>query len=521
MIKSLYEYLCGIKGIALILYVQFILCADIYLTAYSDGAKMLLYLFALIVPVAICPLLMRWVSRVSIRQKTVLTQKYERFFFLFLLVSILVFGIYYAAFYPGGFSADSVTQYGQAVTGQYNNWHPVLHTLLGFTLPLAVTGGWIGSVVLFQVLAFAVVTAYAAYTVLRHSSQLYAWLSLLFILLNPATAYISMYPWKDVSFAILTLLAASYALNTCFSNGAWLKKPVHIAAVVAVLALATVIRHNAILFTLPMLIAVLLYLSRKAAVIAAVCFVAVIVLIEGPLYAVLRVEQPGNRQEEMLGVPMSVIAEVAARNPSAMDDDMAAFMYEVAPRETWENNYQIGNFNTAKFSPGTDFDRISEEGAFKVIGYMLRCFVKSPKEAFSALIATTDMVYTVSGDDTSWSCIYPMICYNDYGIVYGGSAAACDTVSFVTERLYSLAKWIFWYLGAMNLLLITAALSKLWFRRKSEWKRILAVLSVLCYNFGTMLLLSGDDFRLFYYSFVVTPVLLLLIMREKRITDDG
>lgn len=519
MMKRIYNYLYGIKGIALILYVQFIFFADIYLTSYPEKAKTWLYLIVFVAAVLICPNIMRFISRVNIRQKTVLKQKKDKVFWFgsFLLVSLLAFGLYYIAFCPGGYSVDSVVQYTQAITGKYSDWHPVLHTLLGFALPLALTGGWNGSVVLFQILVFAVACAYAAYTMLRHSNPAYAWVSLIFILINPATTYISMYPWKDVPFAITALLTVTYALNTYFSKGEWLKKPVNTAAVVTVLAFATIFRHNALFFTVPMLIALLLYRSRKAALITAACFISLIVVIEGPLYAVLNVERPGNRQEEMLGVPMSVIAEVAARNPSAMDDDMRTFMYEVAPAETWENSYQIGNFNTAKFAIGTKLSRINDEGALKVVGYMLRCFVISPKEAFSALIATTDMVYTVSTvDSASFTSIYPSIVGNNPGIVYSGNKNAVQILSYTTERLNKFGVWIFWYIGVMNLILITAALSKLWFRRKEEWKRILMVLSMLLYNFGTMLLLSGDDFRLFYYSFVITPALLLLVLREKK-----
>ena len=39
---------------------------------------------------------------------------------------------------------------------------------------------------------------------------------------------------------------------------------------------------------------------------------------------------------------------------------------------------------------------------------------------------------------------------------------------------------------------------------------------MLMYNFGTMLVLSGDEIRLFYFTFPVTPVLFLLVMREER-----
>ena len=516
--KSIYRYLQGIKGIFLILYVNFIIDADILLSDCSDAARIWLYILVFAASVIVCPALIRLLSRYSLRFKPVLTSRGSKaaWFALFLLISAAVLGFYYIANFPGAFSADSITQYKQAITGQYNNWHPVLHTLLGFTLPLKLTGGWAGSIVLFQIIAFVFASAYAAYTILRHSNIPYAVLSLLFILISPATAVMSVYPWKDIAFAITALVIVSYAANAYFTKGEWLKKPGHIVAVVIVLVLATVFRHNALLFTLPMLIALLLYLNRRAALIIAACFVAAVVLIEGPFYALLNVEQPDGRAEEVLGVPVSVIGTVAAKNPQALDDDVKEFIYSVAPAETWTNGYVIGNFNTVKFRTGTNNKKISEAGVPKVIGYMLRCFIKAPKEAWTGFIAATDMVYTITGDDAYWSDVYPMIVENEFGITYQPDWNAKYVISFVSTRLNTFTKWIFWYVGAMNLLLITAALAKLRFRKKGEWKRILMVLSMLLYNFGTMLLLSGDDFRLFYYTFPVTPVLLLLIMREER-----
>ena len=517
MIRRVYDYLQGWKGIVLILYTCFIIGADVFISDYSDAAKTWLYLLIFAFSVLVCPAVIRLCRRLSLRYKAVLSSSRRKvlWFSGFLLISMAVFGLYYAANYPGAFSADSFTQYKQAITGEYNNWHPVLHTLLGFTLPLSITGGWIGSIVLFQLIAFSFAAAYAAYTILRHSSIPYALLSLAYILLSPCTAVVSMYPWKDVPFAITALLAASYAANAWFTKGEWLKKRNHIAAVVIVLVLATVFRHNALLFTLPMLIALILYLKKKAAIITAVCFVAAIVLIEGPLYAALRVEQPGDRQTEMLGVPMSVIGTVAARNPQALDEDIKRFVYSVAPAESWTDGYVIGNFNTVKFRAGSNYHKVGEEGAPKVIGYMLRCFVKSPKEAFTGLLAATDMAYTVTGEDKDWSELYPGIIGNEYGVTYQTDRNAKDIAGFISTRLNRCLKWLFWDVGVINLIMIVAALSKLRFRKKAECKRILPVLSMLLYNFGTMLLLSGEEIRLFFYTFPVMPVLLLLVMREE------
>ena len=185
--KKVFQYLQGIPGIILILYVQFILSSDIYLSQLTDATKAWLYIIVLIGALILCPALIRLFRRFSIRYKATLTSRRNKiiWFMVFFVISAAVFGFYYAAEYPGAFSADSITQYRQAVTGEYNNWHPVLHTLLGFQLPLTLTGGWAGSVVLFQLILFAFAAAYAAYTILRHSHIPYAVLSLLFILISP------------------------------------------------------------------------------------------------------------------------------------------------------------------------------------------------------------------------------------------------------------------------------------------------------------------------------------------------
>lgn len=523
MMKKAYDYLQRLPGILLILYVQFILDTDIVQSEYSGLVKGCLAVAVLAASVILCPAVIRLFRRISIKYKAVLSSRGKKalWFTVFLLLSAAFFGLYYAATYPGGFSYDSIVQYRQVVTGEYNNWHPVLHTLLFFKLPLMITGGWIGSIVLFQLILFALVASYAAYTVLKYSNIPYALTFLIFILISPATAVMSIFPWKDIPFALMALLAASYAANTYFTKGEWLKKGSHAAAVTMVLVLATIFRHNAVLFTVPMLIAMLLYLKRRAIVIIGICFLASVILIEGPLYALLKVEQPGKRREELLGIPVAVIGGVAAEDPQALDEEMKDFIYDLAPEKYWTNRYIMGYYNTVKFGPETNNERIEEEGVRKIMSYMLRCFVRSPRVSLQALIKSTDMVYTITGDDTYWSDEEPLIYENEFGIVDQGKQTAKDIVSFTSERLYSFLKGIFWYIGTMNLLVIIAALAKLRLRRKADRRRILMVLSMLLYNFGTMLLLSGRDYRFFYYSFLITPVLLLIVMREDTDASAG
>lgn len=55
-------------------------------------------------------------------------------------IAFAILLVWFLAYYPGSFSTDSITQYGQAVKGNYSDWHPVWHTLIFFTFPLKVFG---------------------------------------------------------------------------------------------------------------------------------------------------------------------------------------------------------------------------------------------------------------------------------------------------------------------------------------------------------------------------------------------
>ena len=63
-----------------------------------------------------------------------------------------VLGFCFLAVNPGGFDGDPGVQLREAVTGNYRDYYPLLHTLIAFRLPLMLTGGWFSSVILFQIL---------------------------------------------------------------------------------------------------------------------------------------------------------------------------------------------------------------------------------------------------------------------------------------------------------------------------------------------------------------------------------
>ena len=414
----------------------------------------------------------------------------------------------YITFYPGGFSPDSIDQYRQAVSSSYNDWHPVLHTLFAFTLPLKLSGGWIGSIVFFQVLVFSLAMAYMLYVLAEYGNRKYSVMVMLYMLLNPATLSIVMYPWKDVTFAVFAMLSMTFAVRVYFTGGRWLERTGNIIVFILVLSCATIFRHNAILFTFPLLFAVMLYAGKKQKIFLVIGVCTVLFMIRGVLYPYLDVKKPGSRVVETTCTPMTVIADAVMDSEDKIDNDIKDFLYSVAPREKWKEYYSIGSFNSVKFR-GIDGNPIEEAGHVKIIGMMLRCVREAPFAAVRGFIALTDMVYGIAGR-VDWS-IFPGVIDNDYGIKSSGIHLLQYAYKAYHYMSLVFFKHIFWHTGILMLAVIIFCLAKLDFR---DVKKLCLIMPLFLYNFGTMLFLGGNDFRFFYCTYTVVPLILLLLLRK-------
>jgi hypothetical protein len=158
--------------------------------------------------------------------------------------------VLWRVFFPGLMSQDSIIQYGQALTGHYNDWQPPLMAIaIRGVLGL---GGALGLLMLGQCLAgvFGVRALARACLELFHGERIpagrIAWLSLLVLLvlllpLSPLAFYL-MTLWKDAWAAILMLWIGAISLNL-FHRGASRRR---IALLVACGTLLGLVRHNAI-----------------------------------------------------------------------------------------------------------------------------------------------------------------------------------------------------------------------------------------------------------------------------------
>ena len=87
---------------------------------------------------------------------------------------------------------------------------------------------------------------------------------------------------------------------------------------------------------------------------------------------------------------------------------------------------------------------------------------------------------------------------------------------YYTKIVSIILPHVFYYIGSMHLIIIFVLLGKYKLNCLNNWKYIMCAIPVFAYNFGTMFLLSGaeDCFRFFYYTFLITPIILLILFKH-------
>lgn len=523
LLKSFFVYLYkNLSEIVFGIYFLFIMSASVFATLSGAGCGKYKYgicLFATLVLYTVFSLVPKIHSIVlKINFTTQQDFSKNKALKVFCFAGGITFAVLlacYAANYPGSYSPDSIYQYRQAVTGEYSDWHPVWHTLLFFTVPLKITGGWTGSIILFQIIYFSLLIGYFASTVYLYAGKLYAIISVALILLNPFTLEIVMYPWKDVAFAIVSGFCMLYAVHIYFTKGDWCKQMSRLVLFSFMLASATLFRHNGILFTFFLLIALFFYMKKRHWMFLVAMTTLLFLCVRVPLYSFLNVEKPAQRTLETMGLPLSVIVNVAEECPNRLDKDTSDFVNELTINQpNWKQYHNISGFNSMKWlEGGTNNDAIEKVGATGLLKMMCHCFKVAPKQACVAVGGLTIPVYGLEVACRAGKGITG----NDLGIEYKG----VKPLLFLEECYIDLITksplcYIFSCIGLTILVMLAFIIFRGGFRNFEDWKRIFLCIPIFTYDFGTMLLLSGHDVRFFYISFIIYPLIVLIMTRQQE-----
>lgn len=422
--------------------------------------------------------------------------------------------LYFLGDFPGGGGQDEFWQYAQAVGDEpYNDWHPVLHTMLFFSLPYKLGLGYRASMLL-QLVYFSAAFSYLVYTLRANSCPRAVILPICaYVWMNPYISTYLLIMLKGCAMMIFAMVLIGFYIQILCSKGQWLRNKLHLILFSAVTVMCSYMRHNAVLFTIPLLIVVIFYLLRDKKLRMTVLLVTALMfgLVKG-VYWCAGVTYPGGRMVETIGLPCAVWCNVMQKAPETLPEDTRELLLSYAPQELYSSRYVSGNFNSIKRAVGIDLDKMNElsyEEAFKITW---QCFKYAPSESVEALLKQTDIVWD---PNTAPQLIEALLCGNPYGIE---NTPDYRLFSFVAE-LWSffssgLGTYIFGSIGLEMLAMLIVGLCLLSRGRSA----IVLLIPFFCHNFGTMLLLSGEDHRFFMYNIPLwLPVIIVMLMDRNTI----
>lgn len=425
-------------------------------------------------------------------------------------ISLAVFGCAFAACWPGGVSYDASNQWRQALSGEFNNWHPLFHTLLIWLITRVCSS--YPFAVCVQIVFFSAAMAYLTATL--HRQGIPAWLALGAHALVAASLPVRntlMYLGKDSAMTIGILLLTAQSIELLYTRGAWLQKPRNAVAFGAALAFTSLVRHNAILFTAPLLLCAFFCFrpSRRQAALAGCVAAALMALVQGPLYGALDVVYPSNLTEESVGIPMTVLGDVKKLAGESLDGEATEFLASLASDEAWQETYSLHNYNSIKFT--YDREWIAERPVTDILRMAAGAASKEPRIAFDAVNGVTGLVWDVTGANEGFESVrnsgdleewrYGRATLNALG------GAACAVID--APMSWTPVRWLTQNIGVQLLLLLLVAL---WALYRGGVQALTLALPTLIYDLGTMLLLCGNDARFFQFSMTIAiPCTLALL----------
>lgn len=434
----------------------------------------------------------------------------------FIIFWILFLGntIYWMAYFPGGFNLDAYGQWMQ-VKGDLplNNWHPAFVT--GIYWGLTRIRDSLAFCIFVQLILFSISLAYLLYIIGRTTRKWHAvFMTAIMISINPAICLNNVCLTKDVYFTIEIIWTIIILLRIYLEDGECLRgRFLLILVIISVVQVLT--RHNAVLYVLPMLISVGIIWKNKAKSLIVVVTTVLVssIVIEGPIYSLLNIDPHYNPSGEVIGVPMSIMANALVEDPEHIPKDVEAFLLNIADYEMWKTQYITGEWDSIKWDIETDL--LENVQLSDITCKAVKTIYKCPRASIHSLMWNTRIIWQVIGKAEWNTDVY--IEDNIYGIREQPNKTCLRIVESIISISESfLGSTVVWNLGGYLL----AFLWLIYFYCKGNKKKGIFIIPLFTYTLFTTCLLSGPNYRYFYYIPVLfIPISLIITKMHVRNND--
>ncbi|PMU10508.1 MULTISPECIES: hypothetical protein [unclassified Pseudomonas] len=322
------------------------------------------------------------------------------------LSSLTVYGLVLAAYWPGQMSPDSINQWGQIVSGQYNDSHPILSTQL-YKLAFDVYPQPQSAVIL-QILIFTSATWFFFKECLAWgaSPRVIALAALLFPLF-PATFLIVTTLWKDVPFTAGVILLSALAAREVRRGMTLRLDSLFLMGMAGVLIIA--MRHNGILISVIFFAALLFFAkagqTRLRVGVTLISQIAIFLMIKTLLLTVLNVS-PILPQYRAI-VAMHVLGSMETAGVEWESDDRQ-LLERLLPAQEWRENYKCESVVPLFWHP-----ELRKEWSFlgehtsELNSLALKAIWNYPLVFLKHQTCVTGLIWRIGGRDDEWLSISP------------------------------------------------------------------------------------------------------------------
>ena len=441
---------------------------------------------------------------------------YNRIHPLWYFIIIFGFSIFWwLAYYPGDFNLDAYGQWDQAHgIAPFSDWHPLTSTL------------WIKAIIFFydsmpfyifiQIILFSTVCSCLLHVLQKYTLSAKGCLVLAFYIgFNPAIGLNTIAVTKDAQFTIIAILYFVCLLKIYYSEGNAIKKYSFIICFSIVSAFLVLLRHNGLLLVLPAYIFLfLLYRPYiRWIMISLICSILIVFLIKMPISQKLHVSPHDNPLGEAVGIPMGIMANAFVHEPDKLPDDVQSFMLSIATEEEWQKHYITGEWDSCKWVFG-GIGLLQNESPAKILSLTYKTIITCPQYSYESFRMNTRIVWNPLITDNSW-VPETFVSTNDYGISNHPIPFFANIARLIISfSLLPCISCLFWNTGfVLALLFLFICL----YRRISDIRLVLLFLPFVCLWLGTMLLLSGPNYRYFYSSAIIGfPLISIVSFSQKK-----
>ncbi|WP_150270371.1 DUF6020 family protein [Paenibacillus tepidiphilus] len=450
--------------------------------------------------------LLSWVFKKSLDR----SPPAKRIVWIYIAFFLFVHTVYFLVFFPGNMSADSLFQWNQAQTGQFSNWQPFFHTLLIWFITRIYN--YPAIITLFQIFLMSIamgITAYKLQTLGVRKFIIYP--LMLYYALNPVNGMMSVTLWKDIPFAIFTLILVNFLINVYRTNYKWLLKNRNMFLMVFVLVFVGLLRHNGIASVFGVLAVLLLFYREfwKRNMLIASIIVVSIVLFKGPISKVMEVTPAPAHFT--LALQLHQVGTMIHENV-ALSREEEEYFKEILPLESWNGSdsyYSKYTANYILFHPKLNPEPIIQDRV-EFLKHWIHLVQRNPAVAIKDWMSMTSLIWQLNTPaDGYLYTVHRGIDENNFGITQQNYLPSLrnEIIDVVQLTEKSNISWMFW---RPALFLYCVIIFGCLLIRRNDLKAVIICSPVLFEAAGLMISTPAQDSRYFYSVTLVAPIIIIL-----------